>query len=77
MNDILQIRFIQETYDTIRVQCVHNKAESDLTREQIEEKLTSQLNKKFKHPFSITYDWMDVIPPDENGKLRMIVCKVK
>lgn len=77
LNDILQIRFIQETYDSIRVQCVHNKAESKLTKEEIEEKLTTALNAKFKHPFKITYDWMDVIPPDENGKLRMIVCKVK
>ena len=57
--------------------CVHNKAESKLTKEEIEEKLTTALNAKFKHPFKITYNWMDVIPPDENGKLRMIVCKVK
>ena len=75
--DILQIRFIQETYDTIRIQCVHNKKESNLTTAQVEEQLTKDLNAKFKHPFKIEYDWMLSIPPDENGKLRMIVCKVK
>lgn len=77
MTDILQIRFIQESYDEISIQCVHNKAESKLTTGEIEEKLTAQLNEKFKHPFRITYHWMNSIPPEENGKLRMIVCKVK
>jgi len=23
------------------------------------------------------YEWMDSIPPDKNGKLRMIECKVQ
>lgn len=74
--DILQIRFIQETYDTIHIQCVHNKEESTRTTAEIEAQLTQDLNHKFKHPFRISYEWMDVIPPDPNGKLRMIVCKV-
>ena len=37
----------------------------------------AKLNAKFKHPFEIVYEWMDSIPPDKNGKLRMIVCKVQ
>lgn len=77
MTDILQIRFIQESYDEITIQCVHNKKESDLTTDEIEATLTAQLNEKFKHPFKISYVWMNDIPPEENGKLRMIVCKVK
>ena len=39
--------------------------------------MTAKLNAKFKHPFEIEYEWMDSIPPDKNGKLRMIVCKVQ
>ncbi len=74
--DILQIRFIQETYQQLRIQCVHNTAESRLTKEEVEKSLTEKLNGKFKHPFNIRYEWMDSIPPDQNGKLRMIVCKV-
>ena len=77
MTDILQIRFIQESYDEITIQCVHNKKESDLTTDEIEATLTAQLNEKFKQPFKISYVWMNDIPPEENGKLRMIVCKVK
>ena len=76
MTDILQIRFIQESYDEITIQCVHNKKESDLTTDEIEATLTA-LNEKCKHPFKISYVWMNDIPPEENGKLRMIVCKVK
>ena len=48
-----------------------------LTEKEVEEKLTAALNAKFKHPFEIEYEWMDSIPPDKNGKLRMIVCEVK
>ena len=76
-NDIFQIRFIQESYERIRVQCVHNKAESKMTESELEEFLTKELNAVFKKPFQIEYEWMNSIPPDENGKLRMIVCKVK
>ncbi len=75
-DDIFQIRFIQETYKKIHIQCVRNDEMSDKSKEEIEEDLTGKLNAKFKHPFEIEYEWMDSIPPDANGKLRMIVCKV-
>ena len=75
--DVLQIRFIQETYHDVTVQCVFNEKESSKTKEQVEEELSRQLNAIFKQPFNLTFHWMDVIPPDPNGKLRMIVCKVK
>lgn len=74
--DVLQIRFIQESYDRIHVQCVRNEG-SGRTEMEIEKQLTEDLNNKFKHPFEIEYEWMKSIPPDENGKLRMIVCKVQ
>ncbi len=75
--DLLQTRFIQKTYDKILVQCVHNKQVSKLSTAEVEKELTEKLNAKFKHPFEIEYQWMDSIPPDKNGKLRMVVCEVK
>ena len=75
--DVFQIRFIQEDYGKIHVQCVQNKEISKRTTKELEEELTQKLNAKFKHPFEIEYEWMDAIPPDKNGKLRMIVCNVK
>ena len=74
--DILQIRFIEETYDLIRVQIVRDD-KAKMSRREIEEYLEKNLNRIFKHPFSFTFDWMDSIPPDKNGKLRMIVCNVE
>ena len=50
---------------------------SGRTEEEIETDLTTALNSKFKHPFVLRFEWMKVIPPDDNGKLRMIVTKVK
>lgn len=74
--DILQIRFIEETYDTIHVQIVRDDT-ARMSREEIEEYLVSNLNGIFKRPFSFEFEWMDSIPPDKNGKLRMIVCNVE
>ncbi len=73
--DILQIRFIQESWDEIRVQIVRDE-DASMSREEIEQYLTENLNAIFKRPFSFQFDWMDSIPPDQNGKLRMIVCNV-
>lgn len=75
--DILQIRFIQKSYDKIFVQCVQNKDTSDKSTKEIEADLTEKLNARFKHPFEIEYEWMESIPPDKNGKLRMIVNEIK
>ncbi len=74
--DILQIRFIEETYDLIRVQIVRDD-KATMSCEQLEEYLVTNLNKIFKKPFRFTFDWMGSIPPDKNGKLRMIVANVR
>ena len=73
--DILQIRFIEETYDLIHVQIVRDD-KARMSEAELEEYLTTNLNKIFKRPFNFEFEWMNSIPPDENGKLRMIVCKV-
>ncbi len=75
-SDILQIRFIEETYDLIHVQIVRDE-KAKMSREQIEEYVSVNLNKIFKKPFAFEFEWLDAIPPDPNGKLRMIVSKVK
>ena len=75
-SDILQIRFIEETYDHIHVQIVRDE-EAVMSREEIEQYVSQNLNRIFKKPFQFTFEWMQSIPPDENGKLRMIVCKAE
>lgn len=76
-SDLIQIRFIQEDYHNVTVQAVFNEKESARTIEEVEADLRAQLEAKFKHPFNITFEWKDNLPPDDNGKLRMIVSKVK
>ena len=72
--DILQIRFIQKTWDLIHVQIVRDE-KANMSQEELEEYLTTSLNEIFKRSFSFEFEWMKVIPPDKYGKLRMIVCE--
>ncbi len=48
----------------------------DLSEDEIrkvEDRVRTQMNEKLKGPMDITFQWMDVIQPDANGKLRLIV----
>ncbi len=73
--DILQIRFIQKSWDLIHVQIVRDQ-DAKMTQAELEDYLVTSLNRIFKKPFSFEFEWMQVIPPDPNGKLRMIVCEI-
>jgi phenylacetate-coenzyme A ligase PaaK-like adenylate-forming protein len=74
--DIVQSRFIQESYDLIRIQLVQG-ADSELSRDEIERRFTEAFSPVLNNEFQFEYEWMDEIPSDPNGKLRMIVSKVK
>ncbi|MBQ3089311.1 MAG: phenylacetate--CoA ligase family protein [Oscillospiraceae bacterium] len=74
--DIVQSRFIQESYELIRIQLVKDPA-SQLSNQEIEERYTEKFAPVLNNEFRFEYEWMDEIPADPNGKLRMIVCKVK
>jgi phenylacetate-coenzyme A ligase PaaK-like adenylate-forming protein len=74
--DIVQSRFIQESYDLIRIQMVQG-ADSKLSREEIERRFTETFSPVLNNEFQFEYEWLDEIPSDPNGKLRMIVSKVK
>ena len=74
--DIVQSRFIQESYDLIRIQLVKDPA-SQLSNEEIERRYTEQFAPVLNNEFRFEYEWMDEIPADPNGKLRMIVNNMK
>ncbi len=73
---ILQARFIQESYDEVVLQLV-SKKNAEKTQQEIEESLTPGLNKVFKGRLNFRYQWLDVIPRDPNGKLRMVINNIK
>jgi len=74
--DILQIRFIQESYDDVTLQIVQC-GDSEKSHKEIEEFLTPKLQQKCADEIRFAYEWLNVIPPDPNGKIRMIVSKIK
>jgi hypothetical protein len=67
---------LQESYDLIRIQLVQG-ADSELSRDEIERRFTEAFSPVLNNEFQFEYEWLDEIPSDPNGKLRMIVSKVK
>lgn len=75
--EIVQVRLVQKSFEDLVIQAV---AIDDLTDEDVkavEERIISQMNEKLKQPMNISFEWMDVIEPDANGKLRLIVNEMK
>jgi phenylacetate-coenzyme A ligase PaaK-like adenylate-forming protein len=72
-SEILQFRIIQERYDFIRVLCV---LRNGCDAASVEQKIVADLNREVSNELSYTVDFVDSLPPDANGKLRMLVSKV-
>ena len=77
ISGIAQFRFVQESYHDMRVELVRDPKDSTYTDRQIEDFFRERLSVIYGDEFRITIQWMDVIPPDPNGKLRCFVCQVK
>ena len=75
--NIVQVRLIEKSYDLLIIQAVAVEGLSDEDIKAVEETVTSQMNKALKQPMEIRYEWKDVIQPDANGKLRLIVNEMK
>lgn len=74
---IAQFRYVQESYHDLRVELVRDPKDTTYTTEQITGFFMDRLTQLYGNEFRITVKWMDVIPPDPNGKLRCFVCNVK
>ena len=72
-NEILQVRLIQKSYDDLLIQAVAAEDYPEDVVRGIEERIISQMGEKLKQPMNISFEWLDVIQPDANGKLRLIV----
>lgn len=75
--NIVQARLIEKSYDLLIVQAVAVDGLTEDDIKAVEEDVASQLNKALKQPMEIRFEWLDVIQPDENGKLRLIVNEMK
>lgn len=73
---IAQFRYVQESYHDLRVELVRDPQDTTYTEREIETFFQKQLTDLYGAEFRIQIKWLDVIPPDPNGKLRCFVCNV-
>ncbi len=71
-DDIVQVRLIQKSYDELVIQAVRDTSSAKEIR-QIESEVGSQVSEKLRQPMEIHFNWVDVIPPDPNGKLKIVI----
>ena len=75
-DNILQFRVIQETYSHIHIQLVEKNNNFD--KEIIEQEITEEVKNIIPDNYIVlTYEWLEELEPDENGKRRFIISKVK
>lgn len=74
---VAQFRYVQESYHELRVELVRDPVDTTYSEAQIADFFRERLVQLYGDEFKITIEWLDVIPPDPNGKLRCFVCNVK
>ena len=76
LKDIFQILFIQKSNEKVIIQVVKDK-KTNKTIEELEEYLRKQYKNEFDDDTVIEFEWKDIMPPDKNGKLRIMVSEIK
>ena len=74
---IAQFRYVQDSYHDLRVELVRDPKDTTYTNEEIDRSFRKRLQELYGDEFRIEIRWLDVIPPDPNGKLRCFVCNIK
>ena len=73
---IAQFRYVQTAIDEISILLVKDP-NGKTTKEEIEEFYHKKVEELYGRPeYRLKFEWMDEIPPDENGKMRCFICKV-
>ena len=74
---ISQFRYIQNSLDEISVLLVKDPMDDKHSKEDIEKFFEKKFEDLYGYPeYKLDFQWMDEIPPDENGKMRCFICKV-
>lgn len=77
-NDVLHFRVIQEDYHRIRLQLAGIPSMTKKDKSIVEQRILEQLKKSIKnYNMDYIFDWRDSIEPDQNGKTRYIVSRIK
>ena len=76
--EVVSYRLIQEELERVKLLCVRNPETPKEQEPEVQERVVEGLMGIFKDPnMHIDVEWVDDIPSDPNGKLRVIVSKVK
>ena len=77
-SSIAQFRIIQESYEHIRILIVLSPLRDSIqeTPNKIKKSLVENLETNFRPEIKYEVEFKDSIPPDETGKVRMIISKV-
>ncbi len=76
--EVVSYRLIQEELTHVHLLLVRNPDVEEAKQPEIEERLYKGLMELFSDDkMSLTIEWVDDIPADPNGKLRVIISKVK
>jgi phenylacetate-CoA ligase len=71
--ELKQFRVIQEDYDKIRIQVAKEVAADKLS---VENAILTDLRQEVTNDMEYNIDFVDHLPPDPNGKLRLLISKV-
>jgi len=71
---IAQFRYIQTAIDEIHILLVKDPGDDSHSKEEIEEFYERKVEDLYGRPeYKLVFEWMDEIPPDENGKMRCFI----
>ena len=73
---IAQFKFIQESYHDMKILLVKDPNNNAHTKEEIECFFKKKMAELFKDEFNLHFEWLEVIPPDKNGKMRCFACEI-
>ena len=76
LEDIYQIKFIQESFSMVTIQVVKDK-KSLRSNKELERYLLKKYEKLFDNNVTISFEWLPEIPPDPNGKIRNMISKIR
>lgn len=75
---IAQFRYVQTAIDEIKILLVQDPGDNSHTRQEIESFYNRKVEDLYGKPeYRLVFEWMDEIPPDENGKMRCFVSNIK
>lgn len=75
---ISQFRYIQTAIDKIEILLVRDTMNEKYSKKEIEEFFEKKMEELYGYPeYKLEFKWMDVIPPDQNGKMRCFICNVE